>query len=49
MWLVSGIISVFVYTVLLAATNVLTKRELNIALSLFPKRWKDTASRLSGL
>ncbi|NJD23626.1 MAG: flippase [Melioribacter sp.] len=48
-WLVSGIICAAVYTVLLIATNVLTKRELNIALSLFPKRWKDTASRFSGL
>lgn len=45
-WFMNGIIGVFIYSALLVATNVLTKRELNIVLGLFPKRWKDKASRL---
>ncbi len=47
LWFASGIISVVIYTALLIQVNVLTKKELNIALNLFPKRWKDTSQRLS--
>lgn len=46
-WIVSGIIGVVIYVTLLAAINVITKKELNILIGLFPKRWKDTASRFS--
>lgn len=46
-WIISGIIGVLTYVGLLAAINVITKKELNILISLFPKRWKNTVSRPS--
>jgi len=48
-WYTSGIIGVSVYTALLVAANILTKKEFDIFLDLFPKRLRDTASRLSRL
>lgn len=45
-WYVSGIIGVAIYTGLLVAANVLSKREFDIVLDLIPKQLRDTASRL---
>jgi hypothetical protein len=48
-WYLSGIIGITIYSILLISANVLTKKELSLILSIAPKKFSETTSRLFNL
>ncbi|MFI5236309.1 MAG: flippase [Ignavibacteriales bacterium] len=48
-WYLSGLIGIIIYTAFLIAANVLTKKEFGLVLTIIPKRFSETTSRLFNL